>query len=194
MARDREESGGPTRLLIAMVLVATAVGGALDIVLDAPERTGWSAHVFYELALLTAAMMTSAALWHGWWRERRSLLATRHLLDERRAERDAWRASAEEALAGLSRAIDDRLRAWGLTPAERDIAVLLLEGMSHKQIAAATHRSERTVRQHAVTVYQKSGLRGRAELAAFFLAGLTLPGAAGESARQASDMAHAGHL
>ncbi len=36
-------------------------------------------------------------------------------------------------------------------------------------------RSERTVRQHAIAVYSKSGLAGRAELAAFFLEDLLLP-------------------
>jgi DNA-binding NarL/FixJ family response regulator len=50
-----------------------------------------------------------------------------------------------------------------------------LKGHGHKQIAALTGRGERTVRQHAVTVYQKSGLRGRAELAAFFLEGVLIP-------------------
>jgi hypothetical protein len=40
--------------------------------------------------------------------------------------------------------------------------------------AARTSRSERTVRQHAVSIYQKSGLGGRAELAAFFLEGVRL--------------------
>jgi hypothetical protein len=49
-------------------------------------------------------------------------------------------------------------------------------------------RSERTVRQHAVAVYRKAGVAGRAELAAFFLSGLpeadtpvpSTPSAAGE--------------
>ena len=50
----------------------------------------------------------------------------------------------------------------------------LLKGHSHKQIAFETGRSERTVRQHAVAVNQKSGLAGRAELAAFFLDDLPL--------------------
>ena len=54
-------------------------------------------------------------------------------------------------------------------------AVKTVKGKSHKAIAYETGRSERTVRQHAVTVYQKSGLAGRAELAAFFLEGLVLP-------------------
>jgi DNA-binding NarL/FixJ family response regulator len=51
----------------------------------------------------------------------------------------------------------------------------LLQGKSHKEIAAATGPSERTVRQHAATAYEKAGLGGRAELAAFFLEGLMLP-------------------
>ena len=71
--------------------------------------------------------------------------------------------------------MSDQFRAWELTPTEGEVALLLLKGHGHKQIAAATGRSERTVRQHAVAVYQKSGLQGRAELSAFFLEGLMLP-------------------
>ena len=71
------------------------------------------------------------------------------------------------------------MTAWQLTPSEREVALLLLKGQGHKQIAAATGRSERTVRQHAVVVYQKSGLQGRAELAAFFLEDLAVPSRTG---------------
>jgi Response regulator containing a CheY-like receiver domain and an HTH DNA-binding domain len=106
---------------------------------------------------------------------RRRLAESERSLATHTAERDAWRASAEAALAGFARAVDERFDAWKLTAAERDIAVRLLKGHSHKQIAFETGRSERTVRQHAVAVYQKSGLAGRAELAAFFLDDLPLP-------------------
>jgi DNA-binding NarL/FixJ family response regulator len=75
-------------------------------------------------------------------------------------------------LITFSHAVDQQLTRWNLTPAEREVALLLLKGYGHKQIAARTGRSERTVRQHAVSVYEKSGLGGRAELAAFFLEGL----------------------
>lgn len=114
-------------------------------------------------------------LWLGWWRTRRPLAQTRRSLERHREERDAWRASAESALAGLGRAIDERLQAWGLTPTEREVALLLLRGKSHKEIAYVTGRSERTIRQHAVAVYDKSGLAGRAQLAAFFLEDVRLP-------------------
>ena len=162
------------RGLLVLVLLATIVGGGIDLMLDAPES--WrSAHAIYEIAIILTAAATSVLLWRGWWRSRRSLVETRQALAERSAERDAWRASAESALAGLGRAMAERFAAWGLTPAEREVALLLLKGRSHKQIAYTTGRSERTVRQHAVAVYQKSRLNGRAELAAFFLEDLLLP-------------------
>jgi hypothetical protein len=40
------------------------------------------------------------------------------------------------------------------------------------------------VRQHAVSVYRKSGLSGRAELAAFFLEDLLLPQPAAAETRE----------
>jgi DNA-binding CsgD family transcriptional regulator len=162
------------RALLPIVLIGTIAGGAIDLYLDAPDS--WhSAHVLYEIALMATAMLTSIALWRAWRQSRLSLQETRRTLAERAAERDAWKASADAALAGLGRAIDTRFSAWGLTAAEREVALLLLKGQSHKQIAFNTGRSERTVRQHAVAVYEKSGLGGRAELAAFFLEGLMLP-------------------
>jgi len=91
------------------------------------------------------------------------------------AERDAWRERAQAALENLGQAIDAQFDKWGLTATEREIALLLLKGHGHKQAAALTGRSERTVRQHAVSIYQKAGLSGRAELAAFFLEDLFLP-------------------
>jgi DNA-binding NarL/FixJ family response regulator len=71
--------------------------------------------------------------------------------------------------------VDAQFRAWQLTPAEREVALLLLKGYSHKHVASATGRSERTARQHATAVYQKAGLGSRAELAAYFLEDLLLP-------------------
>jgi DNA-binding CsgD family transcriptional regulator len=171
---DPAERDAHLRPLLIGVLLLIVVSGAVDLFLDAPDSL-LSLHVIYEVALIAGALATTAVLWLRWRRAERSLSTTRRALDERQAERDAWRASAERALQGFGAAIDDQLSRWGLTSTEREIALLMLKGKSHKAIAYETGRSERTVRQHAVVVYQKSGLAGRAELAAFFLEGLTLP-------------------
>ena len=171
------DGGVAQRWLLAAVLLLAIVGGAVDLWLDAPDD--WlSPHVLYELLLIGGALATSVLLWRGWRKTRVSLDETRQALAADRAERDAWRTSARQALDGLGRAIDERFDAWQLTPAEREVALALLKGRSHKAIAHESGRSERTVRQHAVAVYQKSGLGGRAELSAFFLEGVMLPGIA----------------
>lgn len=164
----------PIRALVSGILLVVAVGGAIDLVGDRPDS--WlSAHVLVEVGLMVASLSTLVFLWRGWRRASRSLVHAQRSLTERQAERDAWQRSAEQALRGLSDAVERQFDQWGLTPVEREIGLLLLKGHGHKQIAAQTGRSERTVRQHAVSVYEKSGLAGRAELAAFFLEGLMLP-------------------
>lgn len=175
---EDEGSAGAIPLVVAGVLILVAVGGGIDLALDRPAR--WvSTHVIFEVAMMTVSLSFAVWLWRGWRRASQSLAAARQSFASRhatlQAERDQWRASAQTALSGLGAAIDGQFDAWKLTAAEREVALLLLKGYGHKQIAGATQRSERTVRQHAVTVYQKSGLAGRAELAAFFLEDLLLP-------------------
>ena len=170
---DEKATHAMRRVLLALVLTIV-IGGTGDLVLDAPAS--WlSGHVIYELVLIGGSLTTAVWLWLGWRRAAESTAELQRSLEERKVERDAWRESAHKALDGLAKAIDAQFRTWALTPAEREVALQLLKGRSHKEIAAAAGRSERTVRQHAVAVYQKSGLGGRAELAAFFLEDLMLP-------------------
>jgi len=167
--------GGPgTQLVLAVLLVSMAVLGVLDLFLDAP-RDWLSLHILVELALITLCLGSAFFFGRAWHRSQHSLSRVRQMLEERRQERDEWRTRTENLLRGLGEAMDEQLDAWGLTPTEKETALLLLKGRSHKDAARLCHRSERTVRQHAVNVYRKSGLAGRAELAAFFLEDLLLP-------------------
>jgi DNA-binding NarL/FixJ family response regulator len=88
------------------------------------------------------------------------------------AQGDAWRTGRKEEIAALGHAIGDQFRQWQLTPAEIDIAGLMLKGASLKEIALARETSEATIRQQAQSIYRKSGLSGRAELSAYFLESL----------------------
>jgi len=165
-----------TRLhvILAIALLSIIVGGTADLMMDRPA-TWLSFHVIFETLMIAGAMVMATTLWLGWWRSAHSAVALRASLETQRAERDAWRASAQAALDGLARAIDVQFTAWRLTPTEREVALMLLKGYGHKEIAALTGRSERTVRQHAGVVYEKAGIAGRAELAAYFLHDLMLP-------------------
>ncbi|MFN8573482.1 MAG: LuxR C-terminal-related transcriptional regulator [Gemmatimonadaceae bacterium] len=159
-------------LVIFFLLVVA--GGATDLAFDRPT-TWWSLHVGFEVGLMLISIVFAVLMFRGWRDTTNRLHEAEAVLTVRSRERDEWRASAQKALEGMGRAIDQQFHSWELTPSEREIALMLLQGLGHKEIAARTGRSERTVRQHAATAYQKAGLAGRAELAAFFLQDLVLP-------------------
>jgi DNA-binding CsgD family transcriptional regulator len=71
---------------------------------------------------------------------------------------------AEKARSELGR-IGGRRREEGLTPAERRVAVLVAEGRTNREVAAALFLTERTVASHLSHVYAKLGVRSRTELA-----------------------------
>ena len=73
------------------------------------------------------------------------------------------------------RAIDEQLDKWGLTSAEKEVAFLLLKGLSSKEIAHIRNTAEKTARVQSMAIYSKSGLANRSELSAFFLEDLLVP-------------------
>ena len=96
-------------------------------------------------------------------------------LDLARIQGREWRDETREILKGLGEAIDRQFSTWKLTDAERDVGLLILKGLSLKEIAAARVTSERTIRAQARSIYAKAGLSGRAALSAFFLEDLLAP-------------------
>lgn len=120
--------------------------------------------------LLLAAMMVAVA-WamlriNGLREDHRALLDH---LERATAQGQDWRAARAEEISALGGAIAQQFRDWGLSPAEIDVAGLLLKGASMKEIALARDTSEATIRQQAQSLYRKAGLSGRVELSAYFL-------------------------
>ncbi|MGD8322025.1 MAG: LuxR C-terminal-related transcriptional regulator [Gemmatimonadota bacterium] len=181
MGEPSNEAPPRLHLVLAALFTLIMVAASLDLFMDRPE-TLLSLHVLAEVALVLLSLSAASYLAWGWYDALRDVKELEQAVVQRQAERDAWKARAGRLLEGLSEAMDAQFTAWELTNAERETALMLLKGYSHKRIARLTDRSDRTVRQHAVAVYRKAGLSGRSELSAFFLEDLLLPGreAAGE--------------
>lgn len=75
---------------------------------------------------------------------------------------------AVKARAELSRIGGRAPSPIGLTPTERQVADLVGQGMTSREVAAALFMSEHTVRANLKRIYGKLGVRSRTELAARF--------------------------
>lgn len=174
MADDDMSFGPRIPLVLAGIFLVVVVGGVIDLILDKPT-TLFSAHIILEVVMVVVSLGAATFLAAGWYRTQSRLVETTRASARLSAERKQWEARAAELLSGLGAEVSRQFDDWDLTPTERSVAFLLLKGWSHKRIARASQTSERTVRQHSVAVYRKSGLSGRAELAGFFLESMILP-------------------
>jgi DNA-binding CsgD family transcriptional regulator len=105
-------------------------------------------------------------------------------LELARIQGQHWRAEARSLIDGLGEAIEAQFSRWNFSEAEREVALLLLKGLSLKEIAAIRATGERTVRAQARSLYGKAKLTGRVGLSAYFLEDLLAPTAEVESSRK----------
>jgi DNA-binding NarL/FixJ family response regulator len=132
--------------------------GLLDVAVDA-----------LAMGLLVASATGVSLLVGRFDREREEKQALVRDLELARAEGRAWRESAQSYVSGLGEEIEKQFEKWQLTPAEREVGLLMLKGFSHRELAGLRGTTEATVRHQAQTIYQKSALPGRSAFCAFFL-------------------------
>lgn len=159
---------------------AAALGGIVLLVgtklVEDPDST--FKDVVLELVESLPVILTSvglAILFQVTQRQHEDQMALIRDLDVARVHGQRWRSEARLLIDGLGKAMDEQFARWNLTQAERDVALLLMKGLSLKEIATVRATNERTVRSQARTLYSKAGLSGRAALSAFFLEDLLAP-------------------
>ena len=106
----------------------------------------------------------------------------------RRSMRHVTRMEAQlrAASGAFMELLEDRFEGWGLTPAERDVALFAIKGMSTAEIAALRETSEGTVKAQTNAIYRKAGVSGRSQLLSLFIDDLVeTPLSGGQKADQA---------
>ncbi len=71
--------------------------------------------------------------------------------------------------------LDDRLDDWGLTQAERDVALFAIKGLSTAEIAELRGVSEGTIKAQTNAIYRKAQVTGRPQLLSLFIDDLLDP-------------------
>lgn len=73
---------------------------------------------------------------------------------------------AKTAFAELA---EQRFRDWGLSPAEREVALFSIKGLSVAEIAGLRGTSDGTIKAQAAAVYRKAGVGNRHQLLSLFI-------------------------
>lgn len=68
------------------------------------------------------------------------------------------------ASSALQTVIEDHFDEWKLTASERDVAGLMVKGLSIAEIAGVRGSAEGTVKAHLNAIYRKANARNRAEV------------------------------
>jgi len=152
-------------LFIALLLVIV-LGNLFDFVTD--YRNGSPAlHLLEEAAVIVVSFALMSWLLLDVRRRQHELERLRLELDERPTARPSTAAAAtRRRLGGL---IQGQFRDWELTDSEQEVGLLLLKGLSFKEIAALRQTHEKTVRAQASAIYRKAGVSGRHAFAAWFI-------------------------
>ena len=165
----------PTLIAVFAIIALLVV---VDVIADIDEGTN-AAHVAVEAGIgLFALIGVVTLIWRVIGEARSARRRAAKLSDDLASTRQAaqdWRSEAQGLLQGLSAQIDAQFSKWNLTSAEKEVALLLLKGFSHRDVARLRNVNETTARQQARSIYKKAGLSGRHDLAGFFLEDLMLP-------------------
>jgi len=65
--------------------------------------------------------------------------------------------------------LDEHFDGWGLTPSEREVAMLSIKGLSIAEIAEVRQTKEGTVKAQSNAIYSKAGVSGRQQLLSLFI-------------------------
>ncbi len=139
----------------AVVLGIASAFFLYDIITDVMKGNESTTHLVIEgfIFLATSAVLTHEVL--------RVIQLKKNLRQE---QNKVARLSGE-----LSSVIQKDFRDWKLTESEKEVAILLIKGLSMNEIGQLRGVKEKTVRQQATSIYTKSKCPNRHELAAKFI-------------------------
>jgi len=92
-------------------------------------------------------------------------LSLLHAHRERRTAQERLRVAS----GAFMQLLNERFVAWRLTPAEADVALFAIKGLSTAEIAALRKTSEGTVKAQTNAIYRKAGVTGRPQLLSLFI-------------------------
>ncbi len=154
--------------VLMVVLFSVVVASGFDLYVDLSHGAPFS-HIAKEAVILALASVTVIWILLEQAQQKRQISQLKQELASIDKNHEAMSDYIQTMRKQLSEVISKQFNDWQLTASEKEIAWLLLKGLSLKEIAVLRDTLEKTVRQQASSTYKKAGVSGRHAFAAWFI-------------------------
>lgn len=175
-AVTRSPMFNPRDIFIISLLFVVAVLHSYGFLIDFHKADRNALHMGVDAVVVLVSFGGVAYLVWQNYRKRQEIEALHDQLNHSHARISDLHKKLQQASKGYADVIQEQMEAWEFSPTEKEVAMLLLKGLSFEEIAAIRSTKEKTVRQQAIAIYRKSGLNGRHAFAAWFFEDFLLGG------------------
>ena len=160
-------------LFVGLFIVAL-----VDIILDWQSVGGWNIHIVIEMVFGVFSLAIFSGLILFYLKQKQEYEANREelqkSLDKAYEDLSESHQKNKKLMGDFSKILQEQFDTWQLTKSEKEVALLLIKGLSLDEIADVRETKEKTVRQQASNLYKKANLSGRHELVGYFFEDLIL--------------------
>ncbi len=152
--------------LLTLFFAIIVIASGMDLFADLAHGAD-TAHVLKEGLLVLLSLL--AIIWL-FYEKNIQQQKIKHLKEElKQTSKNKADQYIVEGRRQLAKIISQQFIQWQLTQSETEVGLLLIKGLSLKEIAALRNTAEKTVRQQASAIYKKSKISGRHAFAAWFI-------------------------
>ena len=153
-------------VLIAMLLTVIVIN-TTDFIKDISQNDEWL-HIWLEILTVFLSVWGIIMLIQMINNRSKELSVLHQRIEQTENDLELSHSKLKEIGREYSKYLHKQFEVWELTPSEKEVALILLKGLSFKEIAEVRNTKEKTVRQQASTIYRKSKVSGRHEFSAWF--------------------------
>ena len=146
----------------------------VDIIMDWETMGGINPHILVEAVMGLIALLAFAVLWIWNLKQNKQMVNLKKTLSNTEKQLTESKIQTQKLMGEFSKIIQTQFDEWQLTKSEKEVALLLLKGLTLDEIAGVRETREKTVRQQASNLYKKAGIAGRHELVAYFFEDLLI--------------------
>jgi DNA-binding CsgD family transcriptional regulator len=153
--------------LISFTLILIVIFKLIDLSIDISSNVE-PKHIFQEIMLIVVSLALFVYLMIDIHKRTTNEKLNLAQLKASKENIRLLNQQLEDSKVAFFSKIEEQFQKWGLTAAEKEVALFLVKGLSTSEIANIRDKSEKTISNQSSAIYKKADVTGRHELAALF--------------------------